>query len=178
VWWLWQDRIPLGSLSLIGGREGIGKSTVAYTIVAGITRGRLAGEHAGQPRSVIVAATEDSWAHTIVPRLMAAGADLDRVFKIDVMTCEGVETGLVRPGDLRATEDAVCKVDAAVRLPSTTTSTRLPAPCSGSTQHSRLIPGTPGRRAPEDGGAFAPPPRHDQPTMARGRPEAAGGQHS
>jgi hypothetical protein len=37
VHWLWDGRIPLGSLSLLGGREGIGKSTVAYTLAADIT---------------------------------------------------------------------------------------------------------------------------------------------
>ena len=116
VRWLWRDRVPLGSLTLIGGREGIGKSTIAYTLAADITRGRLAGEYAGVPRSVLVAATEDSWAHTIVPRLMAAGADLDRMFRIDVTTSEGVETGLSLPDDLRATENTVREVDAALIL--------------------------------------------------------------
>ena len=74
VHWLWAARIALGTLVLLGGREGIGKSTIAYTIAALVTRGRLPGRHFGQPKAVIVAATEDSWAHTIVPRLMAAGA--------------------------------------------------------------------------------------------------------
>ena len=46
--------------------------------------GGLPGTYFGQPRAVIVAATEDSWAHTIVPRLMAAGADLERVYRVDV----------------------------------------------------------------------------------------------
>ena len=42
-----------------------------------MTRGTLQGACQGNPRAVIVAATEDSWEHTIVPRLMAAGADLN-----------------------------------------------------------------------------------------------------
>ena len=58
--WLWQDRIPLGALSLLAGREGIGKSTLAYDLVAKITRGRLEGRFHGTPRSVIICATEDS----------------------------------------------------------------------------------------------------------------------
>ena len=56
----------------------------------------------GTPRAVIVAATEDSWAHTIVPRLMAAGADLDRVYRVDVVTVEGTDSALSLPGDLVA----------------------------------------------------------------------------
>lgn len=116
VHWVWADRIPVGSLCLVAGREGIGKSTVAYTIAADITRGRLPGQYEGRPKAVIVAATEDSWEHTIVPRLMAAGADLDRVFRVDVTTSEGVETGLSLPRDLLATERAVAEVDAALIL--------------------------------------------------------------
>ena len=50
--WLWQtpgpngeleDRLPLGSLGLLEGREGMGKSTVAYNLAAQITRGVLPG---------------------------------------------------------------------------------------------------------------------------------------
>ena len=46
--------------------------------------GTLAGEHEGTPRTVLISATEDSWSHTIVPRLMAAGADLDLVVHLTV----------------------------------------------------------------------------------------------
>lgn len=116
VRWLWQDRIAVGTLALIGGREGIGKSTVAYAKAADITRGRLPGVYFGQPRAVIVAATEDSWEHTIVPRLMAAGADLTRVFRVDVSTSDGIDTTLVLPQDLYALERAVDEVGAALIL--------------------------------------------------------------
>ena len=116
VRWAWADRVPVGSLTLIAGREGIGKSTVGYSLAADITRGRLLGVHAGQPRGVLVCATEDSWSHTVVPRLMAADADLDRVFRVDVVTAEGNDTGLSLPRDLLAVERAVADVDAAVIL--------------------------------------------------------------
>ena len=116
VRWLWKDRVPLGSLCLLGGREGIGKSTVAYTLAADITHGRLPGVYDGRPRSVIVAATEDSWEHTIVPRLMAADADLARVYRADVSTAEGVDTGLSLPRDLDALGRTITEVDAALVL--------------------------------------------------------------
>ena len=116
VRWLWQDRIPLGTLTLIGGREGIGKSLCAYVLTADITRGNLAGTYKGVPRSVIVAATEDSWEHTIVPRLMAAGADLERVYRVDVIAAAVFETGLSLPGDLSKLESESRKVEAAAIL--------------------------------------------------------------
>lgn len=100
VRWLLQDKIAVGTLSLLAGREGIGKSTIAYTFGADLTRGRLPGAFKGRPRSVVVVATEDSWAHTIVPRLMAAGADLDRVLRVEAYSPEGFEDQLSLPADL------------------------------------------------------------------------------
>src|ERR1019366_6884773 len=76
VHWLWRDRIPVGELALLAGREGIGKSTIGYMMAAWITTGTMKGKHYGEPRGVLVAATEDSWEHTIGPRLTVAGADM------------------------------------------------------------------------------------------------------
>jgi len=117
VHWLWDRRIALGTLALLAGREGIGKSLVACTLAAEITQGRMDGAFKGTPKAVLVAATEDSWAHTIVPRLMAAGADLDLVFKVDVETVDGVGSGtLSLPTDLHALELAISEKNAAVLL--------------------------------------------------------------
>jgi hypothetical protein len=98
TYWLWDQRIALGTLALLAGREGIGKSTLAYTLAADITNGTMMGEYLGEPRSVIIAATEDSWAHTINPRLKAAGADLSRVFQ--VKATEDYSSGLSLPHDI------------------------------------------------------------------------------
>jgi hypothetical protein len=99
VLWLWNGRIALGTLALLAGREGLGKSILGYTIAAMITRGILPGEHFGTPKAVLVCATEDSWSQTIVPRLIAADADLDRIFRVEVISDE-VHTELVLPRDL------------------------------------------------------------------------------
>lgn len=107
VRWLWAERLPLGSLSLLGGREGIGKSTAAYTLAADLSRGRLPGHWNGNPRPVIVAATEDSWGHTIAPRLMAADADLELIYRVEVTTAEDAPGGLSLPNDLPAVEQAI-----------------------------------------------------------------------
>ena len=114
VRWLWQDRVPLGALSLTAGREGIGKSILVSTLAAEVTCGRLDGLQKGHPKSVIIAATEDSWEHTIVPRLMAAGADLSRVFRVDVITTDLVETSLSFPRDLVALEQEITEHDVAL----------------------------------------------------------------
>jgi len=51
VRWLWQERIPLGALTLIGGREGTGKSLTVYTLGADITRGSPASLRERRARS-------------------------------------------------------------------------------------------------------------------------------
>jgi hypothetical protein len=97
--WLWERRIVLAGLTLLAGREGLGKSTVAVSITAQITRGTLPGEYYGRPANVIYVHTEDARDYTVVPRLIAAGADLDRVIFLDAITADDIETNLVLPHD-------------------------------------------------------------------------------
>lgn len=82
--WVWDRRLPAGAITLLAGREGIGKSTTTAWLTARITRGELSGEHLGRPRSVAVVATEDAYAEVITPRMIAAGADIGRVYRADI----------------------------------------------------------------------------------------------
>lgn len=104
--WLWQDRIPIGEITLIAGREGCGKSTLLAWMARAITQGELPGEHYGHKRAVMYAAAEDSWEHTLVPRLLAAGADLDLVYEVVVQTQTGEQSRLVLPSDVDAVMQA------------------------------------------------------------------------
>lgn len=115
VYWLWDGRLALGTLGVLAGREGLGKSTLAYWLAAEVTRGRLPGEFLRQPKSVLVCATEDSWAHTIVPRLTAAGADLARVYQVE-MRDDGLPLGLSLPRDVQAVADAAAQTEAALMV--------------------------------------------------------------
>jgi hypothetical protein len=82
VEWLWSGRLARGKHTCIAGEPGIGKSQLSVAIVAAVTTG---GEWpCGEGRSpvignVIILSAEDGAADTIVPRLMAADADLQRV---------------------------------------------------------------------------------------------------
>lgn len=105
--WLWDQRIPLAAMSLVAGREGIGKSTVVYDLAASITRGVLRGEHFGKPRSVVIVATEDDWEATILPRLTAARTDLKRIFRADVVQPDGASVLLTLPLDLDSLKQCV-----------------------------------------------------------------------
>lgn len=86
--WLWRDehggRIPEAALTLIAGREGTGKSSFGVWLAAQVTQGLLPGSRHGQPGDVGWVAFEESFSHALKPRLAAAGADLDRVWNIDV----------------------------------------------------------------------------------------------
>ena len=114
VRWAWQDRMPMGALTLVAGREGLGKSTVVAWIIAAITQGTLPGDIHGCPRAVFVSATEDSWECTIVPRLMAAGADLDLVYRVDVTTSIDTNGDLTLPKDVPALRRLASDLDAAM----------------------------------------------------------------
>src|SRR5262245_61295824 len=100
--WFWKDRLPPGALVLLACRECLGKTTAAYTLAAEATKGTLPGRYEGSPRTVIVAATEDSWEHTIVPRLTAAGADLQKVARVRVETQAIGKVELSLPDDITA----------------------------------------------------------------------------
>lgn len=79
VRWLWEGRIPLGNVTMLVGREKLGKSTLTIELAARLSRGELPGHLNGQPAGALLLSYEDSAASTIKPRSRAAGADLDRV---------------------------------------------------------------------------------------------------
>lgn len=114
VRWLWTDRIPVGEVTLTPGRGGLGKSTFHAWLIANITRGRLSGACQGTPRPCIIAAAEDSWQRTIVPRLIAAGADLALVYRVDVLTEGDAELSLTLPEDCDALAAEIGRIGAAV----------------------------------------------------------------
>jgi AAA domain len=116
VKWAWDGRLALGTLGLLAGPEGLGKSTLAYWLAARITRGDLPGEYIGQPRAVLVCATEDSWAHTIVPRLMAAGANLELVHRVEVKSADDITLGLSLPRDIHDLDQAAQRTNAALLI--------------------------------------------------------------
>jgi hypothetical protein len=110
--WLWDGRIPIGELTLTPGRGGIGKSTWHAWLMACITRGILPGMYYGTPKACAVAAAEDSWERTIAPRLYAAGADLSRVYRIDVFQEADTQISLTLPLHLNYLAEQMREVDA------------------------------------------------------------------
>lgn len=84
--WVWPGWLALGKIHVLAGAPGTGKTTIALAMAAVITRGGCwpDGTHA-QAGDVVIWSGEDSPADTLVPRLKAAGADLERVLFVDTM---------------------------------------------------------------------------------------------
>ena len=83
VQWLWGNYIPFGKLTIIQGDPGEGKTTLALRLAAACSTGTpLPGMEPLEPFNVIYQSAEDGMGDTIKPRLMEAGADLDRVLSI------------------------------------------------------------------------------------------------
>ena len=104
------DLIPLRVVTLATGLDGVGKSTILYNKAALATRGKLPGKFTGNAVDVVIASSEDHPESVILPRLIAAGADLDRVHIVKVRR-DGLTGEIALPDDL----DAVAKEVGCVR---------------------------------------------------------------
>ena len=80
VEWLWENRMPMGRITLMVGKEGQGKSFLSADMAARVSKGRPWPDGSEcTPGSVIFVTAEDGIDDTLVPRLIAAGADLSRI---------------------------------------------------------------------------------------------------
>jgi hypothetical protein len=93
--WLWPERVALGSLTLLVGDPGIGKSYLTMDMAARVSHGalwpeeELAANSAPQqayaarvPGSTFLLCAEDDYPNTIRPRLVALGADLSKIIAL------------------------------------------------------------------------------------------------
>lgn len=71
---LWRERFIVGTLNLVAGTPGVGKSQLTATVAADLSRQGFVG---------ILSNVEDDVASVTVPRLEAANADLSKVHLID-----------------------------------------------------------------------------------------------
>ena len=82
--WLWKPYLPFGKLSVLQGNPGDGKTYFAMHLAAACTNGKLLPNmERMEPFNVIYQTAEDGLGDTVKPRLIEAGADLDRVLVID-----------------------------------------------------------------------------------------------
>ncbi|MEG1767045.1 MAG: AAA family ATPase [Comamonas sp.] len=95
--WLWPHWLALGKLHILAGAPGQGKTTLALDMAATITAGdRWPDGNRCEKGNILIWSGEDDPADTLLPRLLAAGADRSRCYFI-----EGArdEAGEVQPFD-------------------------------------------------------------------------------
>lgn len=108
--WLWDNRIPLGGLTLLEGDPGHGKSTLTDDLVARLTSGKpmpLSKETGPQLLGgAVLLKGEERLDSVVKPRLEASGADLGRIRAIS-----GSDQMRI-PRDLDILEQGIDEVDA------------------------------------------------------------------
>lgn len=88
VRWFWPNRFALGKLGLLGGLPDRGKGLLTADIIARATNGDPWPCNEGQAikGNALLLTAEDDIEDTVVPRLVGAGADLDRVHIIKMVS--------------------------------------------------------------------------------------------
>lgn len=84
VRWMCEDMIQRNTLTILAGEAGVGKTTIIANIAATVSTG--GNWQDGSPctkHSVLIINTEDDFQETILPKLIAAGANTDNIFSYD-----------------------------------------------------------------------------------------------
>lgn len=91
ITWLWPGWLAAGKLSLLAGTAGTGKTTLALGLAAVVTTGGQwpDGTVSHGKGNVLIWSSEDVADDTLVPRLIASGADLSRCYFIEGIAQNG-----------------------------------------------------------------------------------------
>jgi putative DNA primase/helicase len=93
VRWLWNGWLPLCKLTILAGSPGTGKTTLALALAAIITTGGKwpDGSQCMKKGNVLIWSGEDGICDTLMARLVANGADLDRCIIISGVVEDGIK---------------------------------------------------------------------------------------
>lgn len=110
--WLWPDWLALGKLHILAGAPGQGKTTLALTMAATVTiGGRWPDKSACEAGNILIWSGEDDAADTLLPRLLAAGAERGRCYFIDGARTDGGEVEPFDPArDLQGLLQAIQRI--------------------------------------------------------------------
>jgi len=110
--WLWRGHLLRGAQELLTGIPGLGKSQVQISFVACATTGSAWPDGAAgrEPLNVIMLTAEDALDQEVLPRLIAAGADTDRVHILRSIKRDRSEGQFLLGEDLDELERVVARV--------------------------------------------------------------------
>src|SRR5262249_54637480 len=87
IQWFWPNRFARAKVGLVGGHPDEGKSLILADMAARATQGESwpCNEGRAPLGNAIILTAEDDLDDTVIPRLIAAGADLERVYIIQMV---------------------------------------------------------------------------------------------
>lgn len=108
VRWLWAGWLAQGKLHLLAGAPGQGKTTIALSLAATVTSGgRWPDGSLCEAGDVLIWSGEDDISDTLMPRLMAAGADRKRVHFITGARVNGEVKAFDPASDMISLHEAI-----------------------------------------------------------------------
>lgn len=112
ITWLWPGWLPAGKLTILAGAAGTGKTTLALGLAATLTAGGKwpDGIICRSKGNVLIWSSEDVADDTLVPRLIASGADMNRCHFIEGITENGVSVPFDPSQDILDLHRAVEKI--------------------------------------------------------------------
>lgn len=109
--WLWPNWLAAGNFHLLGGIAGTGKTTLSLALASYISSGKpFPGGSQAPIGNVVIWTGEDDIADTLTPRLIAMGADLDRVHFVQCIRTEDGDQPFDPSADLPVLQEAIIKV--------------------------------------------------------------------
>lgn len=112
ITWLWEGWLPAGKLTILAGAAGTGKTTLALSLAASLTVGGQwpDGSLCKQRGNVLIWSSEDVADDTLVPRLIASGADMSRCHFIEGIIQNGESVPFDPSQDILELHKAVEKI--------------------------------------------------------------------
>ena len=109
--WLWLHWLGIGKLHILAGAPGQGKTTIALSIGATVTiGGRWPDGSRCAVGNILIWSGEDDAADTLLPRLLAAGADKSRCYFIEATRRDGEVVPFDPARDLPQLQTAIEKI--------------------------------------------------------------------
>lgn len=106
VRWLWPHWLALGKLHILAGAPGQGKTTIALGMAATLSiGGRWPDGSRCAPANVLIWSGEDDPADTLLPRLIASGADRSRCYFVSGTRINGEVEAFDPARDMAALEE-------------------------------------------------------------------------